>query len=184
MAKTKTLKALRREKPRPHAFFCLWEYVPPNKKKDGWRDARIWKLVECYGVDDTGYACTESKHASDNRYSYNDWISRKVWYDKKTKVLHTTCPAGMDEDDCDRDSTPGRVVTGWSVDGGTWLAAFVAPSDEGDIYGPVWLSMHFAEELKKLKNWYSFIQDGYTLYMGTARAVEKILWPAEQPQSE
>jgi hypothetical protein len=169
---------------RPYAVICLWEYVPPDRKKAGWRDARIWKLVEAFGVDDNGYCCTESKHASSGRHSYEDWISRDVWYDKATKTVHTTCPEGMDEDDADRDSIPGRVVTGWGVESGVWLAAFNPPGDKKDLYGPPWLSIEFASELKKLSNWFRFIQDGGTLYFGTARAAEKLLWPKEQPQTD
>ena len=82
----------------------------------------------------------------------------------------------MDEDDADRDVIPGRVVTGWSTESGPWLAAFNPPSySPNDLYGPLWLSQDFSEQLKKLKNWDSIIQDGYTLRFGTARAVESKL---------
>lgn len=167
-----------KKKPRPYAIICLWEYVAPDKNKPGWRDSQCWKLVDTYGVDDDGYACTESKFANSGRHSYDDWTTQMVWYDKATKTVHTTCPEGMDQDDGDRDSIPGRVVTGWSVQSGPWLAVFNPPDDH-----PPWLNYSFGEELKKQKNWYSLIQDGYTLWAGTARAAEKMLWPKEQPQS-
>ena len=71
---------------KPSAFFCLWEYVPPDKDKAGWHHAKIWNLVECYGVDMDGYACTESKYASDDRHSYDNWINQNIWYDEKLKL--------------------------------------------------------------------------------------------------
>jgi hypothetical protein len=160
---------------RPYAVICLWEYTPPKKKNEPYK--KLWKLVECYGVDQDGYACTESKHASGDRHSYDQWMSRKCWYDEKTKKLVYTCPADQDAGDYDWDSIMGRAVTVWSVESGVRLARLNPPE-----WVP-WLGSSFTEELAKLKHWFSFLEDGHTLYLGTARAAEKMLWPKEQPQS-
>jgi hypothetical protein len=168
---------------RPYAYICLWEYVPPPEKRKDDIGKKRWKLIECYGVDDCGYACTESKHASGDRHSYDKWSTCRVWWDEKNEKILYSPPEGVvvgddDEDDEDRDCRPGTAVTIWSFEGGTHLAVFNPPNRVP------WLNPMFSDELKKLKNWYTFLEDGYTLYAGTARAVERMLWPKKQPQTD
>jgi hypothetical protein len=40
-----------------------------------------------------------------------------------------------------------------------------------------WIALDFWRKLKELPDWFSFLEDGYTLYAGTAREVEKYLDP-------
>ncbi len=159
---------------RPHAVLCLWEVIRDllvKNDKGFYNDStgRMWRLVETYGVDQDGYACTESKHASGDRHSYQEWMNRKCWYDKAQKKVVYECPQGQDEDDSEWEPIPGRVVTGWSIESGVFLAAFSPPGDNP------WLGTDFLKVIKKSDRWVQFIQDGHTLYLGTARAVEKLL---------
>lgn len=148
------------DKPRPFAVYCLWEY-------DATAERKPWKFVEAYGVDQDGYACTESKHASGDRHSYSEWMNQKIWYNEKTKEWSDTKVG--DEDDHDWRPIAGRVVTVWTTEGGVGLAAFNPPSELA------WLSDQFATQLVKQRKWYELLSEGYALYMGTARKVEDLL---------
>ena len=150
---------------KPFAILCLWEY-------DGTNERKPWKFVEVYGVDQDGYACTKSQHASGDRHSYLKWMHKKIWYDKATKQWSDTVIG--DEDDNDWKPIPGRAVTVWTTEGGVRLAALNPPSQIP------WLSESFCEELIKNHSWYSLLQDGHTLYMGTARRVEDLLEQLQQ----
>lgn len=62
---------------------------------------------------------------------------------------------------------PGRAVTVWTILTGVTLHTFHPPTE------CLWLAGTY--ELKKLPNWYSFIEGGHTLYLGTSRKVEELL---------
>lgn len=144
-----------------HAYICLWEFEEnaPNKS--------CWKFIECYGIDDDGYLCTESKYADTNKCSYNNWINRKIWYDDEKS--YTECPKHLDEDDFDYENIPGRVVTIWTFSGGVDLLEFNSPV-KNNI-----LSIEFFEKLKTL-NWSVLVRDGYNLKHGTAKRVKDFIF--------
>lgn len=155
-------------KDRPYAVICLWEYVPKNKDKP--RIERRWKLVEAYGIDQDGYACTPSKYASNDRHSHHEFMNAKVWCSKETDTWSES-PPPSENDAYDYDWRPrmGRAVTVWNMVGGTSLV---------DLHPPEWtewLSSQFYSELKTIPNWHALLEGGYTLYSGTANEVNK-LW--------
>lgn len=167
---------------RPHAIFCLWEIVRDLLVKNDQghynnSNGKLWRLVETYGVDKDGYALGETQHASSDRRSYSEWMSRKYWHDKEEKKSYTL-PEGIDEEDHGREEIPGRVTTGWSIGSGISLIAFNPPGDTP------WLNVDFLEVLKKSDRWAQFIKDGHTLYLGTAFAAEKLLWPIIPPKQK
>lgn len=168
---------------RPHAIFCLWEVIRDLlvKNDEGFYNdsyGKLWRLVETYGVDQDGYAIGQTKHASGGRHSFQDWMNRKCWYDKATKKVVYECPEGQDEDDNDWEGITGRVVTGWSMESGVFLAAFNPPGEHR------WLGMDFLKVVQTSDRWAQFIHDGHTLYLGTARAAEKLLWPVIPPKAD
>lgn len=142
-----------------HGVVCYWEWIP------GKREAYVkrWKLVEAYGIDMDGYPLTTPKNSPgrSDRQEWDNWMNERY------------VPKGNDEEDYDMRPIMGRAVTFWSVEGGVSL---------GDIHPPKWidmLSIQFVSELKKTKNWHAMLEDGHTLYLGTARAAEKILFGEE-----
>lgn len=150
----------------PYAFVCLWEYKPDERKTTL---PKLWHLVECFGVDQDGYACTKTKYAKGGRQPWQNWMNKKVWYDKEAKQVVDSPPTPADEEDFDYRPISGRAVTVWSTESGVSLAEFMPPVEVD------WLADSFYKKLKKSKKWYEFIEDGYTLYGGTARAVEKFI---------
>ena len=135
---------------------CYWEYVPP-KPEDRRDPARLWKLAESFRIDQDGYPMdkTSTGDCSDGRHEWTCW-------------MYTDNPD--DGYDDDRRPIMGRAVTLWTVESGVSLMNLHPPE-----WVP-WLSISFIEELKKLKNWYAFLQCGYNLHDGTARAAEKIIY--------
>jgi hypothetical protein len=109
----------------------------------------LWKLVECFGVDDNGYAATPSARAGSGRHSYDSWVYR---------------PVG-DPEAPDYDPIMGRAVTVWEPAGGVRLAVLHPPE-----WVP-WLGVEFYDGLRKLPNWFAFLEGGGTLYRETARIV-------------
>lgn len=163
-------------KERPSAVICLWEVDETllTRDKDGFFPdsfGKLWKLVETYGVDSDGYAATPSKHASNDRHSYQPWLSRKCWYDRTANKVVYECPPTQDVHDCDWENIPGRVVTGWTMESGVFLAGFNPPGGHHR-----WLGLDFFKVLKQSELWTSFITDGHTLFLGTARAAEKTMF--------
>ncbi len=150
-------------KNKPDAFICLWEYVPKKTIVD---HRQRWRLVECYGVDDSGYAVTPNIHASNDRYSYMQFMNRKCWYDPKKKKEVFEIPEGVDPSDHQWSPIMGRAVTTWDMASGVTLAELHPPE------WVEWLSIQFVSELKKLSNWHVFIEKGYDLYLGTVKAVK------------
>lgn len=144
------------------AVICLWEYVPPTK----YLDEKRWKFVECYGIDDCGYACTESKYASNDRWSYDEFLDKKVYHNDKGEPLPDDTP-DIDQYDYEHEAIPGRAVTMWTMTHGVSLVRFNPPE-------PVrWLSLQFHEKLKR--NWIDTLEDAYTLLGGTANRAKKLV---------
>lgn len=152
----------------PHAIYCLWE-IDKTKTQHSETHGKLWKLTETYGVDQDGYPNTPTVHAT-GEYSYTNWISKKCWYGKNRKP-HYTCPKNRAEFDYDDiHDIPGRAVTVWTHETGIALVALNIPSDL-----PIWLSPFYKEALTSGRNWIQLIQDGNTLYTGTARATHQLL---------
>lgn len=142
----------------PHGVICYWEYKPSEKKGM----SRIWHLVEAYPIDMDGYPLVQVKNTGkiNSRQEWDNW-------------MNTQEP----DDEGYGDYVPimGRAVTVWTVEGGVHLL---------DLHPPEWvpwLSITFIEELKKLSNWSQFLECGYDLYLGTARAAEKIIFNEKEP---
>lgn len=113
-----------------------------------------WVLVESYPIDDDGYSLVPtSTGGGKDRHEWNKWLFAKN---------------EDDEDEGDPIPIMGRAVTVWSM-GGVSLIGFNPPE------WTKWISSQFYDELKKMPNWWKFLQDGYTLYLGTMDAAEKIL---------
>lgn len=64
----------------------------------------------------------------------------------------------------------GRAVTAWYMEDGVRLVGLHPP----DSF-PKWLNPMFYEELRKT-NWSMMLENGHNLYLGTARAAEKIIF--------
>ena len=142
--------------PRPYAIVSLWEFRVPQNNMDTSKSRR-WFCLETYGVDQDGYACTPSKFASKDRHSFDNFMFKEPTKEEEEKFI-------------DREPIMGRAVTTWTMESGVSLAAFHPPEWTS------WLSVQFIEELRKLSNWCSFLEDGYTLWAGTARHAEKIFF--------
>lgn len=112
-----------------------------------------WVLVESYPIDDDGYSLVPtSTGGGKDRHEWNKWLFAK----------------DDEEDESDPIPIMGRAVTVWSM-AGVGLMGFNPPE------WTKWISSEFYSELKKIPNWWKFLQDGYTLYLGTMDAAEKII---------
>ena len=151
--------AKKKERKRIRGVMCYWEYVAPKPDEDK-TIVRLWHLRHVVPHDDDGYPVGSKlpdfiTKCSDHRHVWTCW-------------MNTDNP---DEDgyDDDRESIMGRAVTAWSIEDGVSLV---------DLHPPEWvdwLAPGFIEELRKNRNWSQIIEGGHNLYLGTARAVEKIL---------
>lgn len=107
-----------------------------------------WVRVESYPIDDRGYPLIAPSTGGGDRHEWNKWLYTPDGYNE-IPIL-------------------GRAVTLWCF-AGVNLLGFNPPE------WTKWISPHFYEELKKLPNWYNFLQDGPSLYLGTMDAAEKVL---------
>lgn len=142
---------------RMDGVMCFWKYTPPKNPKEPYR--KLWKLMESVQIDDDGYFLTNPKsfEAFNSRHPWEAWTSKKVYRNK-------------DKEDYHYESIMGRAITIWYVESGVGLLNFNPPE-----WVP-WVSISFLDELKKLPNWSSFLEDGHTLYLGTAREAKKHLY--------
>lgn len=151
------------EKRRPNGVMCYWEYERPLSDEVGGprQRQRLWKLVESFGIDTDGYPLepTSTSEYSDGRHQWMGWLNKEV-------------PLGDDEDEEDTDNEPimGRAVTVWSVESGVGLLDMNLPE-----FVP-WLAIDFIKQIKERNDWHRFLECGYDLYLGTARAAEKIMF--------
>lgn len=67
------------------------------------------------------------------------------------------------------ENSGGRAVTYWCVESGVSLLEIIL-SDR-----PKWLAQDFEDRMIKSPNWYKFFEDGFTLWAGSAREVERFL---------
>ncbi len=143
-----------------HAIVCYWKWVP-GKRGD---HRRQWELVEAYGVDDDGYPLVKPQNTpgKGDRQEWDHWMNKWV------------VPKGSEYDDGEWEPIMGRAVTLWSVTGGVRLMDFHPPK------WVEWLSVGWLEEVRKLPNWAAFFESGYELYLGTERAVRKLLFPVSE----
>lgn len=107
-----------------------------------------WQLKETFPVDMDGYPLVTPSTGGGDRHEWDKWLFTR--------------------DDYDPDPIMGRAVTLWCMCGVS-LMGFNPPE-----YCK-WLSAQFYDELKKLNNWYSFLEDGYSLYLGTQNAARKVI---------
>jgi hypothetical protein len=132
---------------------CYWRYKQPSSNNKE-HLSNLWELVESYEIDLDGYPLTTPQNTSEghSRDEYYNWTHEKKQYE---------------DDDYDWVPIPGRAVTIWTTENGVHLLSLNLPDKI------VWLDARFIDKLKKLPNWYEFLQCGYDLFMGTAREVER-----------
>lgn len=63
----------------------------------------------------------------------------------------------------------GRAVTYWCVESGVSLLDIGLPDH------PKWLTREFEKKMIKSSKWHEFFEDGFTLWAGTVREVERFL---------
>jgi len=148
------------EMKRVRGVMCYWEYVAP-KSNDDKTLTRLWHLRHAVPHDDDGYPIGPNlpkfiTDCCDHRHVWTCWMQK---YDP-------------DEDgyDDNPEDIMGRAVTAWSIENGVTLL---------DLHPPEWvdwLAPGYIEEIRKHRNWSQIIEGGHNLYLGTARAVEKIIF--------
>lgn len=109
-----------------------------------------WQFKESFPVDSDGYCLTTPSTGGGDCHEWDKWLFTR------------------DEDDYNADPIMGRAVTLWCMCGVS-LVGLNPPE------WCKWLSVGFTEELKKLPNWYSYLQDGYSLYLGTQDHARKVI---------
>lgn len=130
-----------------YGVICYWEY---DSKKHKTKPSQGWQLKETFPVDMDGYPLVTPSTGGGDRHEWDKWLYTR------------------DEDDYDADPIMGRAVTLWCMCGVS-LMGFNPPE-----YCK-WLSVQFYEELRKLSNWHSFLEDGHSLYLGTQEAARKVI---------
>lgn len=109
-----------------------------------------WVRVESYPVDDDGYPLITPSTGGGDRHEWDKWLFTR------------------DDDGYNAEPIMGRAVTLWCF-AGVNLMGLNPPE------WTKWISPEFYDELKKMPNWYRFLQDGHSLYLGTMNAAEKVL---------
>lgn len=133
-----------------HGIICLWQHRGYVK------EGSPWEFVESFGVDDDGYACTHSVHATSDRNPCGGFVLKKV--------------EGGDGDDCDYESVPGRLITIWTPESGVELYDFNPPA------GDTWISPEFVSHMPWKKDWLNVIEGGYAVSQASSqRAIEMIV---------
>jgi hypothetical protein len=112
------------------------------------KSRKLWVLAESYPIDMDGYALGPTSTGG-GRNEWDKWMCK------------------YDEDEPEQ--IKGRAVTCWSFSGVS-LMRFHPPE-----WCP-WLSGRAYEELCKMENWYSLLERGYDLYLGTIEAAKKIMF--------
>ena len=129
---------------------CYWEYQESKERRE------LWKLVESFPVDMDGYPLIKTSTGRDNDCDM-------LWLNTKIHPYHGS-------EDYEWEPIMGRAVTAW------WLESGVQVRDLHPPAWVSWLSVSFIEELKKLPNWWQFLECGHDLYLGTARAAQEIIF--------
>ena len=132
---------------RPHYVICLWKYLAPKN-----RDAKSWHLAESFGAGMDGYVNTKPPPSTGSRP--HDWMN---W-------LNACKGGGVVE------PILGRAATVWCVEEGVRLLGLHPPEES------LWVPLDFGDKLKTVPRWWELLEGGVTLYLGTARAVEKVIF--------
>lgn len=134
---------------RANGVMCYWKYDPDGKYR------RCWVLAESFAINNDGYPIGErsTKDWPDTRHEWNGWMNTRT-----------------EGEDYDLEPIMGRAVTVFQFESGCTLLDLHPPE------WPPWLSGSFVEEIRKLPNWSQFLEGGFDLYLGTARAAEKIIF--------
>jgi hypothetical protein len=115
-----------------------------------WAYEEKWVLKESFQMDEDGHCIQIPSTGGNSRHEYHKWMNKP-----------------LDEDEWDFEPIMGRAVTVWDMDHGVGLL---------DIHPPEWvdwLSVSFYEKLCKMPDWYVLLNEGWHMFMGTAKEVEK-----------
>lgn len=109
-------------------------------------DKKAWLFRESFCVDSDGHTVTKSKLTRNERHAHLGWTSKQG------------------------DEIPGRLVTGWSMQSGVYLASFTAPSKYPD-----WMGHSWRDEILESKRWFVLIDGGWDMLKRTAQEAERFL---------
>lgn len=130
-----------------YGVVCYWEYDPKKRQIE---PRQGWKLCESYPVDMDGYPLITPSTGGGDRHEWDKWLFAR------------------DEYGYNSDPIMGRAVTLWCMCGVSLMG--LNPPEWCK-----WLGIGFTEELKKLPNWFTFLEDGHSLYLGTQNAARKVI---------